>query len=61
MRVHRQDEVGHRVLLEVIGAILDLLVKLAPDEDLHAHLDAAAQRRAQALKDEADRVAFGAP
>ncbi len=58
MRVPGEDQVGDLVLLEVLAGLLDLAVKLFPDEDLHAHLDAAAQRRAQALKDAADKAKF---
>ncbi len=56
--MRRQEEVGCPVLLTVLAEILDLVVRLFPDEDLHAHLDAAALRRAQALKDAADKAAF---
>ncbi len=59
MRVRRGQEVGAPVLLEIVAALLDLVIKLAPDEDLHAQLDAAAARRAQAVKAAADDLAFG--
>ncbi len=47
------------MLASIIGAILDALLEYAPDEDMHAHLDAAAVRRAKALKKAADDIAFG--
>ncbi len=47
------------MLASLIGSILDALLAYAPDEDLHAHLDAAAERRAKALKKAADDAAFG--
>ncbi len=47
------------MIASLIAAVLDALLELAPDEDMHAALDAAAVRRAKALKDAADKVAFG--
>lgn len=45
---------------EIVAALLDLVMKMVPDDDeLHSHLDAAMVRRAKALKAEADDAAFG--
>ncbi len=51
---------GSDPLLTLLRAVLDLVLRTIPVEDIRDELDQAGMRRQKALKDAADAMKFGA-